>query len=249
MRACADSLGVGRFGLLCAHLADRMWQGGNQWSGWPAYLSFFRHVARLPIDYSKWAHWETLARRSGPRVVHPEFCIVSDRPEVLRVDAQNRPHCEDGPFCRWRDGSALYSVHGVRVPAWIVEHPDRITVALIDAEQNTEVRRVMIARYGVEKFVRSGGAELVHEDVARDGTPRRLWRRPVPDGDPVVVVEVHNSTPEPDGSVRSYVNRVHPELRPLFADRLGEPQELTCHNAVASRSGLRGEEYAPEVET
>ena len=31
--------------------------------------------------------------------------------------------------------------------------------------------------------------------------------------------------------------------------RYGEPQKLTCHNAVASTFGLIGEEYAPEVET
>ena len=30
-----------------------MLDGGHEWSGWVSYLSFFRHVAKLGIDYSK----------------------------------------------------------------------------------------------------------------------------------------------------------------------------------------------------
>ena len=53
--------------------------------------------------------------------------------------------------------------------------PRRITVEAIDAEQNTEVRRVMIERFGAERLIREGGAELVNEDEAG-----RLWRRELP---------------------------------------------------------------------
>lgn len=99
-----------------------MRDGGNQWSGWSAYLSFFRHIAKLDIDYSKWQHYELCAERSGPRLMHAKFCVVSDRPEVLKVDEQNRPHCSEGPSHRWRDGWELYHWHGVRVPkAWIAD--------------------------------------------------------------------------------------------------------------------------------
>lgn len=63
-------------------------------------------------------------------------------------------------------------------------------------------------------------------------------------------VRVVNSTPEQDGTSQEYWLRVHPELRPLLRDgQLGEPQQLTAHNAVASTFGLRGEQYAPEVQT
>jgi hypothetical protein len=61
---------------------------------------------------------------------------------------------------------------------------------------------------------------------------------------------VKNSTPEPDGSVKTYFLRVHPECRPLLRDnQFGEPQQLTAHNAIASTFGLKGEEYSPSVET
>jgi hypothetical protein len=63
------------------------------------------------------------------------------------------------------------------------------------------------------------------------------------------MVKVRNSTPEPDGSVKDYFLRVHPQLRPMIDGGLGDPQPMTARNAVASTFGLRGEEYHPTVET
>jgi hypothetical protein len=173
-----------------------MWQGGNQWAAWASYLSFFRHVAELPLDYSAWNHWEMLAEHSGPRIMHSDFCIISDRPARLLVDSENRPHCQDGPFCQWRDGSALYAVHGVFTPAWIIERPDLVTAQKIDEEPNAEIRRVMVDQMGVERFLREGNARKLHTDPC--GV---LWTRPVKDDEPLMSIELLNSTPETDGQM------------------------------------------------
>ena len=93
----------------------RMANGGNHWSGWVSYISFFRHIVQLPIDFSAWAHYETAAIHSSWRVMTPDFCIVSDRPEWIRVNAANQPHCDGGPSHRWRDGWELFYMNGVRV--------------------------------------------------------------------------------------------------------------------------------------
>ena len=150
------------FGLACAENHYSMWQGGNQWSAYDSFLSFFRHVAQLNLpQYEAFQHWETLSLHSGPRIVHPDFCMISDRPQTLLVDDQNRPHCVDGPFCRWRDGSALYSVHGVRIPAWIIERPKTITVAKINAEQNQEIKRLMIEKRGWSWYLKAAKARTL----------------------------------------------------------------------------------------
>ena len=162
MVRCAIDLGVGVAGLICAQNSANFWQGGNQWSPWDSFISFFRHVAKLDLNYAAWESWETLSLHSGPRAVHKDFCIISDRPEVLLVDDQNRPHCERGPFCRWRDGSSLYSFHGTRVPARIIEHPEKLTAKEALAEQNAEIRRVMIERIGMERFISEAGAKKIH---------------------------------------------------------------------------------------
>ncbi len=233
------------FLLSCAKHHQSMWNGGNQWGQWASYISFFRHVAGLDIDYSEWAHYETLATVSGPRVMHADFCMVSDRPEVLTVDDQNRPHNDTGPFCRWRDGTSLYSVHGVRVPQWIIEHPERVTVDAIHAETNSEVRRIMIERYGLAKYVRDAQFDVIDADLDPLGQPRRLLRRA-----DIVVVELTNSTVDADGTRRIYHVAVEPSLRPLLPNgELGESQKLTALNAVASTYGMRGEEYNLGAET
>jgi len=125
-----------------------MWQGGNQWSAWDSFLTFFRHIAKLPLDYSKYDHWEQLSLHSGPRIIHPDFCMISDRPEVLLVDDQNRPHCDNGPFCRWRDGSAIYAWHGTFVPAKWIEQRETIEPAEILRERDVELRAAGAAIVG-----------------------------------------------------------------------------------------------------
>lgn len=216
-----------------------------QWGQYVSFLSFFRHVAGLPLDYSKWDHYEVLATLSGPRVMHPDFCMISEKPDVLTVDAQNRPHNDHGPFCRWRDGTAIYAIHGVYVPGWIVECPGSITVDKIHEEANEEIRRIMIERYGLSRYVRDAQFEVVDADTDPLGQPRRLLRK-----DSTVVVELTNSTVDADGTRRVYHVPCHPELRPLLPDGgLGDPQALTALNAVASTYGLMGFEYRLEVET
>ena len=147
----------------CVLNVHNMWQGGNQWSAYDSFISFFRHVVKLPIDYTAWDPWETLSLHSGPRIVHADFCMISDRPKTLTVDDQHRPHNEHGPFCEWLDGSALYAWHGTRVPPWIIEKPEEITEQTIMAEQNSEVRRVMIERYGIDRLMCSPHVEKLHQ--------------------------------------------------------------------------------------
>lgn len=236
----------------CCYYWGRFYDGGNQYSGWCSYLSFFADVARLDLpEHAKWRHYQTLAERGGPRFMHAKFWIVSDFPEVLTRDAQNRPHNETGPFCRWRDGWELHQWHGVRVPGDIVQRPETITPTTIDAQTNAEVRRVMLERFGLARYILESGAQVLHEDVDQLGLPRRLLRKPMGDGLPeLVMVHVKNSTLEPSGERKDYVLAVHPELRPLFQDgSFGAPQEMTCVNAVASTFGLWGSEYRPQVES
>jgi hypothetical protein len=65
----------------------------------------------------------------------------------------------------------------------------------------------------------------------------------------ITVIRVTNATAEPDGSFRKYVIPVDPMCRPLpnpndpFG-QLGQPQERTALNAVASTFGVTGSEYA-----
>ena len=164
MRQCAQDIGVGDFGLKCAANAWRMWQGGNQWSYWDSFLTFFQDVAQLPLDYSAYSHWRALSEHSGPRIMHPDFCMISDRPEFLTVDAANRPHGEDGPFCRWRDGSALYSWHGTRIPALWIENRKTIDPKEILQCREVEQRAAGMACIGWARALEVLDYKLIDSD-------------------------------------------------------------------------------------
>jgi hypothetical protein len=143
------------------------------------------------------------------------------------------------------DGWGVYAVHGVSVPAWTIEHPELVTVARIEAERNAELKRVMVDRYGMARYVRDAQFEVLDEDTDPLGQPRRLLRRA-----DVMVVELTNSTIDAEGTRRVYHIPVEPELRPMLErGQMGEPQKLTALNAVASTYGMRGEEYVLAVET
>jgi len=106
----------------CAKSALNMWQGGNEWAGWGSYISFFRDIAKLDLpEYQNWKHWEALELHSGIRIVHKDFCIISDRPEFIKMNEYNRPHCVDGPFKKYRDGWSLYYINGVAVDRELTE--------------------------------------------------------------------------------------------------------------------------------
>lgn len=236
------------------------------WAPMCAYYAAMRDVLGLQLpQFQAYAAWEACAREGGFRVMHPEFCIVSDFPAEIHVDEQNRPHNDHGPSHRWRDGWALYHVHGVRVAEWIVEHPERITVQAIESETNAEVRRVMTERYGTARYLLDSGAVAVATDDY--GV---LYRKEVPDDEPIVMVRVLNTTPEPDGSLSraeaekvfgaSAVQRSLDIMRSIDHPVSGEPRwkdymlrvppvMQSAHEAVAWTFGKSVDDYAPSIES
>jgi hypothetical protein len=161
-----------------------------------------------------------------PSVIHREL-VDPSRP---RGWDSHRLHCATGPAIAWPDGWGVWAWHGVRVPRHVIEAPDTITVAEIQAEANAEVRRVLIERMGWDRWLSATGARPVQSDRFGD-----LYRIEVNDAT-VGVVLVNNSTPEPDGSIKTYALLVPAEHE-------------TAHAAVASTFGLTADEYQPVVET
>ena len=157
--------------------------------------------------------------------------MISDRPRVLTVDVENRPHGENGPFCQWSDGTRLYAWHGTRVPSDVIERPETLTKARILGEQNAEIRRVMIERVGNERFLSMVEAQPVHEDQRG-----KLYRIEIPGDETMTLVQVVNSTPEPDGHSKIYTLRVPPTIQ-------------RASEGVAWSFGLTEADYAPAQET
>ena len=171
------------------------------------------------------------------------YWIAKPDVHVEPIASGRRLHNSAGPAIR-SDVENLYFWHGVMVPAFAVVKPEWITLKHIADEENAEVRRIFIERYGLTRYLVDSGAEKIAEDEFGE-----LYRSELPGDEPLVMVKVINSTPEPDGSSKPYFLRVHPEARLLLKDGFGDSQKLTPLNAVASTFGLTGAEYLKRLVT
>lgn len=157
--------------------------------------------------------------------------VVCERPLALHRDEAGRLDHGEGPALEFPDGFALCAWRGMPVTRTFLEELRTLAPERIQEEENAELRRVMLEYYGYDRYLSDSGARPLHRDAT--GT---LWRIDLADDEPVVMVEVLNSTPEPDGTHRTYWLRVPPATR-------------TAREGVAWTFGLGAEVYEPLRET
>jgi hypothetical protein len=188
-------------------------------------------LAAFPTDGGPLDGLAEVCRSAGWWWPFAEVAVVCERPVALHRDEAGRLDRGDGPALAYPDGFALYAWRGMPVPAAFLAELGSLTPERIRSEENAELRRVMLEHYGYERYLADSGARPLHRDET--GT---LWRIDLDGDEPVVMVEVLNSTPEPDGSRRTYWLRVPPSTR-------------TARQGVAWTFGLQPEVYVPLRET
>ena len=129
------------------------------WSYSPVYCAFAEECGWQ----GDWSGLKTISTRSGIMYWLRDTVVVCDRPCVMELDEQRRPHAESGPWLRYTDGQEDWAIGGVRVPKAVVMAPDLQTIEVINGEQNEEVRRVRIERFGWVRYLRESGATIVHK--------------------------------------------------------------------------------------
>jgi internalin A len=91
-----------------------------------------------------------------------KFCAVCDRPRHLRFDSQNRLHAEGEPAIEFADGWNFYYYHGVRLPEKYGQlHPNQWQSQWLLAEENAEVRRVLIQGIGYDRLCQELSAKQI----------------------------------------------------------------------------------------
>ncbi len=209
------------------------------WGPWEIYWLAMYEFARKELDahiFDSQANefldlWLAIARGGTAYLFFEHHCFISEHPLEYNLDANHALHSEHGPAIAFADHQNVYALRGVTVPADVIEDPSSLTPKRIERESNLEVKRVMIERYGPGKFILDGGAAKIHED--KFGV---LYRKDLGNDEPLVMVKVANSTPEPDGSIRNYFIRVPPTTR-------------TAREGVAWTFGFASNDYKPEKET
>ena len=223
----AQSL-AGGGALACAANWQRVYQGGNMWAAWASYLASFRDVLGLDLpEHVSYACWEEAAREGGFRVMHEEFCIVSDFPEYIKIDNENRPHCENGPSHRWRDGWELFHWHGTAIPGeWVTGKKPSAREAL--TWENVEQRRAACEIIGWVNILAGLDAKVIDED--EDDEVGTLLEVEIPDSGKERFLQVRC------GTGRTFALPVPPEMR-------------TALEANSWTYGLDKLDFKPEVRT
>lgn len=179
--------------------------------------------------------------------------LLAWRPVEAHVDDRDRLHNPDGPAVLWEDTAALYSYKGVLMPAEAYM-PGSRKASYANSFINAEQRRAMIEMMGQGEYIKQSGFVVIDEHpkygrlmiegdvveitanhftgdsivaISRDGSRIET---------PMMVLEVTNATPEPDGTYKQYWLEVPPTCR-------------TAHEANAATWGLTPETYSPEFET
>lgn len=192
------------------------------------WLALFESLGRLDGPLAGLAE---VARSAGWWWPYERLVILSERPSELHRDEPGRLHRGDGPALAYPDGFALHAWRGMPIPPDFVSSLTDLTAARISSEANAELRRVMLEIFGYDRYLAETGARPLHRDET--GV---LWSIDLPGDEPVVMVEVVNSTPEPDGTHRTYYLRVPPGTR-------------TARAGVAWTFGVDEADYAPEKQT
>lgn len=225
------------FALLFSVLSTRLC-GVQQDQDILALIPFYDYLCDqlpgLPVGPSnrrKAKNYLNLLKQSQYVLPYDKLAFICERPVVLKLDTQGRLHSEAGPALEYTDGFQIYSWHGASVPKKIIDHPEHIGIAEIERQRNAEIRRVMIDRYGMQRFIENSGAREVHRDET--GV---LYRKEFLNDEPLVMVKVINSTVEPDGSFKSYFLRVPPSM-------------TTAREAVAWTFDMSRESYELDEQT
>lgn len=176
--------------------------------------------------------WNELSTGALGLICIEDVALVCEKPSLISLDEMGRLHAAEGPAMTFSgDGCEVYAWHGVSVDKRIIMNPDSITPKEIQETENIEVRRVLIDRYGLPRYLEESGAEAFAEDET--GV---LYRIPIANDEPLVMVKVINSTAEPDGTFKEYFLRVPPFVQ-------------TPREAVAWTFGFEETDYVPVVES
>jgi hypothetical protein len=176
-------------------------------------------------------------------ILFDEMCVLVDRPRRISLDEQSLISSTSGSAFAEKIGGEIFAVNGVILPYDAIRLKNISWYDLL-TETSPQRRVAMIEYMGWDKFLKVAVQKVILDTDPHWGTLYNIQCGL----QVMLVLEVRNATPEPDGKFRKYVIPVDHLCRPIPNPLqphavLGDPQELTALNAVASTFGMTGEAY------
>lgn len=162
---------------LKAHFQSQPWYVGIWWRTWSGYYAG-AELLGVKFDQDKYELFRDWNNRAPVWCAYNGLCVVSRNPTEIHWQDQEL-HNESGPAVRYVDGWGAWAINGVQVDEQVVMRPETQTIQQIRAEENQEVKRVRIERFGWKRYIEEVGATLLdrrRNDV--DGTNEALFELP-----------------------------------------------------------------------
>ena len=149
------------------------WEGSFD-AGYAAFYSYVREVLGCVEETEPLLPVFDIIDSCGPLIECDTVCFASVKPSAIFTDDNGELHNESGPAFNYPDGFCGHYYHGFQVPAWVIEKPQDITTAKIEAEENTELKRIMLEIFGVGRFITEVGGVIIDEDHSEQDGHRQV---------------------------------------------------------------------------
>lgn len=132
-------------------------------ANWLGFFEYFKDV--VGIDECKKAEGLIeLAHHCGWVSFYEDTVVFQDRPCVIKMDENNRTHCETGPAIAYSDGLAVYVWHGVSIPSEWIEKKHELKPETALSWENIEQRRCACEILGWVKILDQLGGKVIDKD-------------------------------------------------------------------------------------
>jgi len=184
-----------------------------------SYSAFYDFMfEELKAENKEKGAWEVYKALSKLSLIYPldEVCVLVDKPEYIKME-KGQLHCSTGPSIKYKDGFCIYSLNGVRVSKELVETPlEKLDPKLVMTEKNAEVRREIVRKIGIERFIQKCGAKSL--DKSKDGMYELLG------------IDIG------DGRIRPYLKMRNPSIATWHVEGV-HPNCKTVADALKFRNG------------
>ena len=162
------------YSQLGSQLGSQPWYIGLWWRAWSGWyqgaqvlgVKFDDTLLNLFVDWNEMAScW----------CAYKGLCVVSRNPTDVHW-ADRELNNASGPAVLYADGWSHFAINGVAVDEQIVMRPESQTIMQIAKEENEEVKRIRIERYGWGRYIKDVKAKVVDQrrnDI--DGTYEALF--------------------------------------------------------------------------
>lgn len=128
---------------------------------WQAMYAYCEEHRGVKYDQEVYLPFKDLVENVGYVVPLHDIWICSRKLHALRLDSQNRLHAEGELAVEYGDGWGFYANRGVWLPPHIGrERPENWDPAWVLEASQADMRALLVAGMGPEKFIRGLGGDL-----------------------------------------------------------------------------------------